>query len=148
MSKRKAGSQIDSLTPDHKKSGINLISLRAGGVWNTIGKLSTRATTFFWTLSQSEVCTKNYGAPKSQESQLWQFWDSHLGVPRQNAIWMWALWRSTEYTIRGKVVASPKSKPWWVLWVWSCPWWVLAPKVLQLCTNQLVIWFVQIWMSD
>jgi len=25
---------------------------------------------------------------------------------------MWALWRGIEYTIRGKVVASPKSRPW------------------------------------
>jgi hypothetical protein len=27
------------------------------------------------------------------------------------------LWRDVEYTIRGKVVASPKSRLWWVLWV-------------------------------
>jgi len=32
-------------------------------------------------------------------------------------IWMWAPWRGVEYTIRGKVVASPKSGPWWVLCV-------------------------------
>jgi hypothetical protein len=37
------------------------------------------------------------------------FWDSHLGIPRQNVIWMWALWKSTKYTTKGKVVASPKS---------------------------------------
>jgi hypothetical protein len=54
---------------------------------------------------------------------------------------MWASWRGIEYTIRGKVVASPKSGPWWVLWIRVCPWLVLAPKVLQLCTNQLVVWF-------
>jgi len=64
-----------------------------------------------------------------------------LGVPKQNAIWMWASWRSTEYTIRGKVVASPKSRPWWVLWIKVCMWLVLTPKVLQLCTNQFVVWF-------
>jgi hypothetical protein len=29
-------------------------------------------------------------APKLQESQLWKFRDSHLGVLRHNAIWMWA----------------------------------------------------------
>jgi hypothetical protein len=40
-----------------------------------------------------------------------------LGVPRQKAIWMWASWRDTKYTIRGKVVVSPKSGLWWVLWV-------------------------------
>jgi len=37
---------------------------------------------------------------------------SHLGVSRQTTIWMWASWRGTKYTIRGKVVASPKSRPW------------------------------------
>jgi hypothetical protein len=36
-----------------------------------------------------------------------------------------------EYTIWGKVVASFKFGPWWVMWVQSCPWLVLAPKVLQ-----------------
>jgi hypothetical protein len=36
---------------------------------------------------------------------------------------------STKYAIRGKVVASPKFGPWWVLWVRVCPWLVLAPKV-------------------
>jgi len=42
-----------------------------------------------------------------------------FGTPTQKrkAIWMWAPWRGAEYTIRGKVVASPKSGPWWVLCV-------------------------------
>jgi hypothetical protein len=65
-----------------------------------------------------------------------------LGVPKQNVIWMWASWRGIKYTTRGKVVASPKSGPWGVLWVWVCPWLVLTPKVLQLWTNQFVVWFV------
>jgi len=71
-----------------------------------------------------------------------KLWDPKIvGVPKQNAIWMWASWRGTKYTIKGKVVASPKSGPWWVLWVWVCSWLILAPKVPQLCTNQLVVWF-------
>ncbi len=49
---------------------------------------------------------------------------------------------------KGKGVASLKSRPWWVLWVQVCLWLVLAPKVFQLCTNQLVVWFVQIRVSD
>jgi hypothetical protein len=32
---------------------------------------------------------------------------NNLRVPKQNAISMWGLWRGIEYTIRGKVVASP-----------------------------------------
>ncbi len=39
---------------------------------------------------------------------------------------------------KGKVVASPKSRPWWVLWVRGYSWLVLAPKMLKLCTNQLL----------
>jgi hypothetical protein len=31
---------------------------------------------------------------------------------------------------KGKVVASPKFGPWWVLWVRVCSWLVRAPKVL------------------
>jgi hypothetical protein len=34
-----------------------------------------------------------------------------LRVLGQKAIWMWPPWRGIEYTIRGKVVASPKSGP-------------------------------------
>jgi hypothetical protein len=61
--------------------GINLISLHASGVQHTIGKLSIRATILLKTSSQLEVYRQNYGALKSRESQLWEFWDSHLGVP-------------------------------------------------------------------
>jgi hypothetical protein len=117
-------------------------------VRHTVGKISTRATTLLHTLSQSKVCTQSYGAPKLQEFQLWEFWDSHLGVPGQNAIWMWALWRGTKYTIKEKVVAPPKSRPWWVLWVRICLWFVLAPKMFKLCTNQLVVWFVQVRVNS
>jgi hypothetical protein len=60
-------------------------------------------------------------------------------LSRQNAIWMWASWRGTKYTIKGKVVASPKSGPWWVLWIRIGPSLILAPKVLQICINQLVV---------
>jgi hypothetical protein len=52
---------------------------------------------------------------KLQESQVWEFLD--LGVPRQKAICMWPPWRVVEYNIRGKVLASPKSRSWCVLWV-------------------------------
>jgi hypothetical protein len=52
-------------------------------------------------------CTQSYGPPKSWESQLWEFRDSHLGIPRQNDIWVLVMWPGTKYAIRGKVVASP-----------------------------------------
>ncbi len=62
-----------------------------------------------------EVCTRSYAPSKLRESKVLQFRDSQ--VPRQKTIWMWPLWRGTKLTIRGKVVASPKSRPWWVLCV-------------------------------
>jgi len=45
MAKRKAGSQIANLIPDHKKSGIDPIYLAVGGVPHIVEKLSMRATT-------------------------------------------------------------------------------------------------------
>jgi len=66
--KVKAESQIGSLTLDHQKSRITLISLCAGGMRYTIGKLLTRAKTLFSTSSQLEVCTQSYEAPKLRES--------------------------------------------------------------------------------
>jgi hypothetical protein len=61
---------------------------------------------------------------------------------------MWALWKGIKYTIRGKVVASPKFRSWWILWVQVCSWLVLTPKVFQLCINRLIVWFVQVCVSD
>jgi hypothetical protein len=50
-------------------------------------------------------------------------------------------WPATKYNIKGKVVASPKFGPWWILWIQVCPWFIIEPKVFQLCTNQLIVWF-------
>jgi hypothetical protein len=94
-------------------------------------KLSTRAITLF----QSEFCIQSYGPPKLWESQFKEFQDSHLRVIGQNDIWVLAQWPSTKNTMRGKVVASPKFGPWWVVWVCVCLWFVRAPKVHQKCSN-------------
>jgi hypothetical protein len=82
------------------------------------------------------------------QSQFWEFWDSNLGVLGQNDIWVLVSRPSTKNNIRGKVMASPKSRSWWVLWICLCPWFVCAPKMFQLCTNQLVIWFVQVHVNN
>jgi hypothetical protein len=62
------------------------------------------------------------------------------GLPGQNAIWMWPPGRIVENTIR--------SGPWWVLWIQVRPWLILTLKMLKICINQHVVWFVQIWMSE
>jgi hypothetical protein len=93
-------------------------------------KNSRRATSLLQTSSQSKVWAKSYELTKSRKSKPGQFRDSSLGVPGQKAIRMWVPWSNTKNIIWGKVVASPESRPWWVLWVHSCSWLVLAPKVL------------------
>jgi hypothetical protein len=60
-----AGSQTGSLTPDHKKSGIDPIPVCSDGVRHTIGKLLSRATNFLHTSSQSKVWARSYELPKS-----------------------------------------------------------------------------------
>jgi hypothetical protein len=56
--------------------------------------------------------------PQSPESPCWRDFGTPTRESRERkAIWMQAPWSVTEYTIRGKVVASPKSGPWWVLCV-------------------------------
>jgi hypothetical protein len=49
---------------------------------------------------------------------------------------------------KGKVVASLKFGPWWVLWIHVCVWFVLTPKTSNLRTKQLVVLFVQVRVSD
>jgi hypothetical protein len=43
-----------------------------------------------------DVFTQSYGPPKLWQSQLWEFRDSHLGVPGQNDIWVLVSWPSTK----------------------------------------------------
>jgi hypothetical protein len=50
--------------------------------------------------------------PKVAKVVIFVISELPLGNPRKNAIWMLVLWPAIEYTIRGKVVASPKSEPW------------------------------------
>jgi hypothetical protein len=80
----------------------------------------------------------------SKSPNFKSFGTPNLGVSKQNDIWMQPLWLISKNTTRGKVVASPKFGRWWVLWVHVCPWLVCAPTMFQLCTNQLIVWFVQV----
>ncbi len=76
-----------------------------------------------------------------------KFW-VNLWVLGQNDICMQPLWLIIENIIKGKVVASPKSGPWWVLWIYVCLWFVRARKMFQLHINQLVVWFVQVHVNN
>ncbi len=92
---------------------------------------------------------KFMGLHNGRSPNLRNFEILNLGVLGQNDIWVQPPWPSIENTIRGKVVASPKSGLWWILLVCVCQWFVHASKVFQLHTNQLVVWFVWfVWIID
>jgi hypothetical protein len=98
--------------------------------------------------SQLKVYAKHYGPPKLQESPFQEFWNSQLGSPRIK----WHLGarlmsRHTEY-YKGEDDGFPKSGLWWILWVCVCPWFIFTPKVFQLYTNQLVVWFIQVCVNN
>ncbi len=59
----------------------------------------------------------------------------------KSAIWMWLPQSNAENTIWGKVVASPKSGPWWVKWVQGRPWLVPTPNGCKMSSNQLGVGF-------
>jgi hypothetical protein len=80
---------------------------------------------------------------------LAKLWGSKVaGVPTW-AIWMWAPWPATEYTIMGEGGGFPQVQAVVSLVCPCCPWLILAPKVLQLCTNHLV-WVLckPVWVSE
>ncbi len=140
MAKRKVGNQIANLIPNHKKLGIALISLHVGGMPHTFGKFSMRATMLFL----------NFTSIRGLHTKLWASKVAGvpiLGILGQNDIWMLASWPSIDNTIRGKVVASPKSRSWWILWVHLCPWFVRASKMLQLCYHNPTFGRVWGWHS-
>jgi hypothetical protein len=89
-----------------------------------------------WRLGREVMMAQSPGSPKPG-----QFRDSTLGVPGQRATWAWARWNNAENTIWGKVVASPKSGPWWVKWVQGRRWLVPTPKRCRMSSNQLVVGF-------
>jgi hypothetical protein len=141
MAKRRVGSQIVNLTPDQKKSRIDPIYLATDNVQHTVGTLLMSATTLLQNVPRSEVCSQSYGALKSQESQLAQFWDSHSRVPREKSHLNVSPMERCRVYYKGEGGGFPQVRAVVSLMCPCCPWFVLTPKVLQLCTNHLV-WVV------
>jgi len=149
MAKRRAMSQTGSLIPDQKKSRIDPIYLFADNMRHTVRKLSTRATTLLNIAPQSEVLSQSYGAPKLRESELEWFRDSHLGIPGKKSYLDVRLVERCKIYYKGEGGGFPKIRAVVSFVCPCCPWLILAPKVLQLCTNHLV-WVVckPVWMSE
>jgi hypothetical protein len=85
MAKRRVGSRIASLTPDHKKSGIDPIYLAAGGVPHIIQKLSTSRR-------ELQICFRLHGDPRStrkvmgfqsRESPIWRDFETPTRESRE-----------------------------------------------------------------
>ncbi len=68
MGKRRAGSQIGSLTPDHKKLGIDLFPTSELRVRYVVEKMTTRATSLVQTSLRSDFAVGSYELPKSRDS--------------------------------------------------------------------------------
>jgi hypothetical protein len=143
MAKRRAGSQTTDLTPDQKKSRIDPIYLAAKGVWHIVG--NNLLQTLFW----SEACLQRYGASKSQESQLARFRDPHSGVSGEKNHLDVGSMASHRVYYKGEGGGFPQVRVVVSLMCSCCPWFVLAPKVLQLCTNHFV-WVVcrPVWVNE
>jgi len=79
------------------------------------------------------------------------------GLPLEGPKTKWHLgalpWLGIEYTIRGKVVASPKSRPWWILWVHVCMWLICAPKCSNYTLTNLLfgfcmfVWVIKVFVN-
>jgi hypothetical protein len=80
MAKRRAESQTASLTPDHKKSGIDPIYLATGGVPHIVGKLLMRATNFLRPHRDQRSARKVMGL-QSRESPIWR----NFGTPTRES---------------------------------------------------------------
>jgi hypothetical protein len=118
-------------------------------VQHTIKKFSTRTTTFLETAHRLEVYSQSYGAPKSRESSLAQFRDSHSGVLGEKSHLDVGSMASHKVYYKGEGGGFPQVQT-VVNFVCSCCLWlVLTPKVLQLCTNHLV-WVVcrLVWVNE
>jgi len=138
MATRRARSQTANLTPNQKKSGIDSIYLAADNILHTVEKILMRATTLLQTALRSEVCSQSYEAPKSRESWRAGFRDSHEGVPgEKNHLDVGPLERSKVY-YKGEGGGFPQVRAVVSLVCPCCLWLVLAPKVLQLCTNHFM----------
>jgi hypothetical protein len=112
-----------------------------------VEKLSRRTTTLVQTSSQSNSAVGSYELPKSRDSNR-----DNFGTPFRES-------REKEpfgCSLRGELQVYYKGEGGGFPQVWAvvslvcpyCPWFVVAPKVLQLCTNHFV-WVVcrPVWVS-
>ncbi len=101
MVKRKAKGQMGNLTPLKVGNRPNFLACK----WRD---------TYRWkALNEGYNFALNFTSIGGLHTKLWAPKIAReVGVPGQNDIWVLVPWLGTEYTIKGKVVASPKSGLW------------------------------------
>jgi len=141
MAKRRAGSRTATLTPDHKKSGIDPTYLTTGG-----------GSTYRWkALDESYNFDLDHIAIRGLLAKLWG--SKVAGVliggisglplesPEKKSHLDVASMESCRVYYKGEGGGFPQVLAVVSLVCLCCPWLVLAPRVLQLCTNHFV-WVV------
>jgi len=138
-----------------ERSGVKLtIWLPTLKVENYPNVFSYRwSATYHWKyLDKGYNFSSNFISIKGLHKKLWAPKVAKVPTLRMSFAWQndnWVLvpWQRTKYTIRGKVVASPKSRPWWVLWICVCSWFVHAPKCFNYAlTNLLFGLCMSVWV--
>jgi hypothetical protein len=140
MAKRRTGSRTASLTPDHKKPGIDPIYLASGGVphrWKALDESYNFASDHIAIqgLLAKLWGSKVAGVPFDAISGL------PLGSPGKNNHLDVAPVEGCRIYYKGEGGGFPQVRAVVSLACLCCPWLVLAPRVLQLCTNHFV-WVV------
>jgi len=144
MGKRRAGSQTGSLTPDHKKSGIDLFPTSELRVRDVFGKISTRATTLVETLLRSDLAVGSYELPKSRDSNRDNFGTIlglQLGSPGKKEPFGCSLSRALQRILYGGRRWLPPSLGRGESCGPKCPWFVPTPKGVPEC-ELTTLWFV------
>jgi len=140
MPKRRAGSRTVSLTPDHKKSGIDPIYLATGSVPHIIGKLNESYNFASDRITIQGPLAKLWGS-KVAGVPFGAISGLPLGSPGKNSHLDVASVESCKVYYKGEGGGFPQVRAVVSLMCSCCPWFVLAPRVLQLCTNHFV-WVV------
>jgi hypothetical protein len=110
------------------------------------------SVTHYWKAFEESY---NFGSDlvtiRARGEKLWSFKISrvqtgivsrlHFGSPGKKSHLNASAAESCREYIRGKVVASLESGPWWVKWIQGCSWLVLTPKGCKMSSNQLVVGF-------
>jgi hypothetical protein len=153
MTKRRAGSQIDNLTtrPLKAENCCNFLACRWCVTYRSKG-LNDRYN-FASNFILIRGLHAKLWAPKIAGVSVVGILGLPLGSPRINWHLVLVPWPSTKHTIRGKVVVSPKSKPWWILWIRVCPWFVHAPKCSNYALTNLLfglcrsVWVIELLVN-